>query len=483
MIQPWYMLVQTLLLAQGPLPMPRDVPAPYGPATPIVNYANESPKPYPIDLATAIRLADSNSPLNVIALAKLRAAVARQDLAELMFVPNFSIGPGYLRHDGVDQNRRGDVFQVSRSQMYTLGGPSLRVDTAEAIFEPLVRRQQTGAFRESARAVRNNTQLAAAVAYFDLLQVYGRLAVNAEVLQRVSQMLAKAQIADKTGLSKTKGDVNRALTELFLRKQERMDLEGQAGALAARLAKVLLLPPDTLLVPDELKFVPITVVPREKVLEDLVGLAISNRPELAASRFMAGSDREKLRLARNQPLIPKMQLDYLGGVFGGGKNSYIGDTALRQDVLLQANWDLRNFGFGNAAMIRERRAQLEGSLAEVVEIQSQVSAEVTAAARIAGSRFATLQSAQQAVREVEELYRKLLASSFGMFGPRETYDALEPLLAIQEISRARNLYINEVTEFNKSQFTLYMAIGQPPLEALEGAEYTELSVPPVPPTR
>jgi outer membrane protein TolC len=296
-------------------------------------------------------------------------------------------------------------------------------------------------------------------------------------------MLAKAQIADKTGLSKTKGDVNRALTELFLRKQERMDLEGQAGALAARLAKVLLLPPDTLLVPDELKFVPITVIPREKVLEDLVGLAVSNRPELAASRFMAGSDREKLRLARNQPLIPKMQLDYAGGVFGGGKNSYIGDTALRQDVLLQANWDLRNFGFGNAAMIRERRAQLEGSLAEVVEIQSQVSAEVTAAARIAGSRFATLQSAQQAVREVEELYRKLLATSFGMFGPRETYDALEPLLAIQEISRARNLYITEVTEFNKSQFTLYMAIGQPPLEALEGAEYTELSVPPVPPTR
>jgi hypothetical protein len=57
------------------------------------------------------------------------------------------------------------------------------------------------------------------------------------------------------------------------------------------------------------------------------------------------------------------------------------------------------------------------------------------------------------------------------------------LLAIQEISRVRNLYITEVTEFNKSQFTLYMAIGQPPLEALEGAEYTELSVPPVPPTR
>jgi outer membrane protein TolC len=468
-----------LAFAQEPLPAPRESAIPYGPATPVLNHANESAEPFPIDLGSAIRLADANSPLNTIALARLRAAVARQDLAELMFVPNFSIGPGYFRHDGVDQNRRGDVFQVTRSQMYTLGGPSLRVDTAEAIFEPLVRRQQTGAFRESARAVRNKVQLAAAAGYFDLLQVHGRLAVNGEILQRVNQMLEKAQIADKTGLSKTKGDVNRALTELFIRKQERIDLEGQAGAMAARLARVLLLAPDTLLVPDELRFLPITVVPRDRTMEDLVGLAVANRPELAASQFMAGSAREQLRYAKNQPLIPRMQLDYVGGVFGAGKNSFIGDTALREDILLQANWELRNFGLGNAAMIRERRAQLDGSLAEVVEVQAQVTAEVAEAARVAGARFATLESAQKAVREVEELYRKLLASSFGMVGPRETYDALEPLLAIQEINRVRNLYINEVTEFNKAQFTLYMAIGQPPLEGLDNAETTDLPVPPI----
>jgi outer membrane protein TolC len=479
MIAPWILL--SLTSVQEPLPRPRESAAPYAPATSVLNHANESAEPHPIDLATAIRLADSNSPLNLIALARLRAAVARQELADLMFVPNFSIGPGYFRHDGVDQNRRGDVFQVTRSQLYTLGGPSLRVDTAEAIFEPLVRRQQTGAFRETARAVRNKTQLAAAAGYFDLLQVHGRLAVNAEVIHRVNQMLEKAKIADKTGLSKTKGDVNRAMTELFVRKQERIDLEGLAGAMAARLAKVLLLPPDTLLVPDELRFIPLTVVPRERTMEDLLALAIGNRPELAASRFMAGSAREQLRFAKNQPLIPRMQLDYAGGVFGAGKNSFIGDTALREDILLQANWELKNFGFGNAAMIRERRAQLDGSLAEVTEMQAQITAEVTEAARIAGARFATLEAAQKAVGEVEELYRKLLASSFGMVGPRETYDALEPLLAIQEINRVRNLYITEVTEFNKAQFTLYMAIGQPPLEALDTAEFTELAVPPIQP--
>jgi len=444
---------------------------------PVYNHANETNKPYPIDLATAIKLADAQSPLNAIALARVRAAQARQDLANLMFVPSFSFGPGYFRHDGVDQNRRGDVFQVSRQNMYALGGPSLRVDTADAIFEPLIRKQQLLATNENARAIRNRTQLQAALNYLELLKIHGQIAINSEILDRVNQMLDRARVADRAGLSKTKGDVNRALTELYLRKQERVLLEGQAGAQAARLAKVLLLPPDTLLLPADMGIFPLVLIPKEKTLEELMEITVALRPELSASKFLAGASEEKWRMARNQPLIPRLQLDYLGGPFGGGKNQYIGNTALREDILLQATWELRNFGFGNAAQIRERRAELEASLSEVTEVQAIVTAEVAEAARLAGARFETLEAAQKAVVQVEELYRKLLATSFGMIGPREQYDALEPLLAIQEINRARNNYLGEVIGFNKAQFELYMAIGQPPMEALDLATKKDLETP------
>ncbi len=447
---------------------------------PVDNHATEEVNAYPIDLATAIQLADANSPLIRIAQARMGAAQARKDLAELLFVPTLKFGPGYFRHDGVDQNRRGDVFQVSRSNSFALGGPSLNIDTAEAIYLPLVRLQQLNASRENARAVRNRTQLSAADSYFDLLSIHGRLAINSEILDRVGQMLERAKVADKAGLSKTKGDVDRALTELYLRRQERIRLEGQAGAAAARLAQVLLLPPETFLVPSEMGIYPLVLIPSDRSIEDLIETAVANRPELASSRFMAGAANESLRLAQKEPLIPRLNLDYVGGVFGGGRNSFIGDTSSREDLLLQMNWELRNFGFGNAAQIRERRAQLDISLSEVVQTQAVVTAEVTEAARLAAALFDTLEAAQKAVIQVEELYRKLLASSFGMFGPRETYDALEPLLAIQEINRARNNYLNEVIEFNKSQFELYMAIGEPPLEALDGAQRVELGIPAVP---
>jgi outer membrane protein TolC len=477
----------TYLLAQVPiLPLPmlesKTGKKPYASSKerPVNNYANEQTKAYPIDLATSIRLADANSPLIAIAQARVKAAQARQDLANLLFVPSLYYGPGYFRHDGVDQNRRGDTFIISRSNAYGLGGPSLRVDTAEAVFEPLVRMQQLKATGETARAVRNKTQLYAANNYYELVRVHGKLAINNEILDRINQMIDRAQIADKAGLSKTKGDLNRAMTELFLRKQERIDLEGQAGAAAARLAKVLLLPPETLLVPSE-GIYPLVLISQDKTLENLMEMAVMNRPELNASRFVAGAANERLRMAKSQPLIPKLQLDYIGGVFGGGKNGYIGDTYGRQDILLQANWELRNFGFGNLAMIRERKAQLEESLSEVTEVQAVITAEVAESARIAAAKFETLESAQKAVTQVEELYRKLLATSFGLISPREEYDALEPLLAIQEINRARNLYLAEVIDFNRSQFELYMAIGEPPLAALDNAKKTNLQVPALPP--
>lgn len=470
------------VIAQESLPIPRKEGAQPRPAYAprenrgVENHATEEVKVYPIDLPNAIRLADVNSPLIRIAQARVGAAQARKDLADLLFVPTFNFGPGYFRHDGVDQNRRGDVFQVSRSNAWVLGGPSLRVDTAEAIFEPLVRMQQLNASKENARAVRNRTQLNAAEGYLELLRIHGRLAINSEILDRVGQMLERSKVADKAGLSKTKGDVNRAMTELYLRRQERIQLEGQAGAAAARLAQVLLLPPDTFLVPADLGIYPLVLIPRDRDLEDLIVTAVGNRPELSASRFMAGAANESLRLAKNEPLIPRLNLNYAGGVFGAGRNSFIGDTSSQEDILLNLNWELRNFGFGNAAQIRERRAQLDASLSEVAQTQAVITAQVTEAARLAAARFDTLDAAQKAVIQVEELYRKLLASSFGMLGPKETYDALEPLLAIQEISRSRNNYLNEVIEFNRAQFELYMAIGEPPLEALDGAEKIPLEI-------
>src|SRR4051794_11506049 len=111
-----------LLSLGGP---PSEVAAP-----PIVAYgmpAQVTAKPMPIDLATALRLADANNPAIAIAQARYREALALQDQADLLKIPTLSAGTTYLRHDGNTQNQRAEIFTISRSSLFAGGIASLRV--------------------------------------------------------------------------------------------------------------------------------------------------------------------------------------------------------------------------------------------------------------------------------------------------------------------------------------------------------------------
>jgi len=82
---PAYLLAQ-ITAPSLPMPDSKTTRKPYASSKerPVNNYANEQTKAYPIDLATSIRLADTNSPLISIAQARVKAAQARQDLANLL---------------------------------------------------------------------------------------------------------------------------------------------------------------------------------------------------------------------------------------------------------------------------------------------------------------------------------------------------------------------------------------------------------------
>jgi outer membrane protein TolC len=416
---------------------------------------------YPIDLATALQLVDRQSPTFGRAQAIAREAFARQEQAELLFIPTLSAGTTYLRHDGNTQDQRGNIFGVSRSNLFAGAGAQMRVDLADALFQPLIARQITRAETLRARAVGNNVQYEAGSAYLDLLQAHASLAINADTMARANQMLDRAKAAIEAGLSKTTGDANRAQAEVNLRQQEALDFRGRAGAASARLARVLNLDPVTELAPADPAVLPLTFVRPECSMEDLVLTAWASRPEMASQQAFVQAAREALRQSRLAPFIPKVQLDYSGGTFGGGVNQFVGNFDARGDLTASAYWELKNLGFGNRAITHQRQAVLDREHFREQEVRAQVASEVAEAARIAATRFGALAAAQEAVRQSLELYRKLLESSFGMVGPQPKYDALEPLLAIQSLNQARQLYLTQVIEFNRAQLRLFTALGQP----------------------
>jgi outer membrane protein TolC len=459
-------------------PQPRQV---QGPMTPSPAAEPDFPVSS-IDLATALRLVNTSNPTIALARERVREAEARLQQAEVLWLPTLQTGPAYYRHDGQTQSSHGDVFGVSKSNFFEGGGAVMRFDTADALFAPLVAQRLTSAAAAGARAVTNDVQLDVALTYLELMRVYGGLAVNANILGRAEEMLdfATKVAAGGVELSKSTANVPRAQTEVAMRRQERIDLEGQAAVVSARLAQLLLLSPAVDLRPVDATIVPITLVPPALSLDDLVATGYMNRPELAESRALVAASLERWRQSRLGPLFPKLELSYIAGDFGGGVNSTLSNFSGRGDGLAQAYWQLDNFGFGDLYRARERRAQYNQANFHVVEVQAQVAAEVVAAAKQARARSRTLGDAQRAVLQSTEAYRRLWGAAKALTTEKKLLDTLESLIAEQALAQARTLYLNEVIEYNKAQFRLYWAMGQPPECALPSAVSVPLAVPVAP---
>src|SRR5207244_2335112 len=130
-------------------------------------------------------------------------------------------------------------FSTSKSNLFAGGQAEARVDTAEALFLPLVARRLTDAQAAAAQATSQDIQLDAALAYLDLVRAYEALAINGEILSKSEYMLKAADVAVGAGQSSSAADANRVRTEVEQRRQERRDLEAQAAVASARLARLL----------------------------------------------------------------------------------------------------------------------------------------------------------------------------------------------------------------------------------------------------
>jgi outer membrane protein TolC len=439
-------------------------------------------KVLPIDLPSALRLANVSNPTIGVARERVREAYARLREAQVLWLPDLEAGPAYVRHDGLVQNAAGLVFPVSKWNFFIGGGPTLTIDTSDAIFAPLIQRRLVQAQEAAAQAVTDDIQLHVALTYLDLLRAYGALAINAETLAKAEEMLQVAQAAETAGFGKTPADAYRARAEVALRRQERTDLEGEAAVVSARLAQLLVLEPTLDLRPTDPAVLPIALVP-EAPLDELVAMGLLNRPELAESRSLVAAAVERWRQTRLGPFIPRLEVSYFAGEFGGGTHDEPQRFGGRGDGLAQAVWTLHNFGAGEIARNQVSRAQYNEAGLRSVEVQAQVAAEVTGAAKLVRSRQRTLGNAQEAVRQAEETWRRVMKWTREVgFRRIKQIEALELLIAEQALNEARLRYLNEVIEFNRAQFRLYWAMGQPPLCALSQAVAAPpVQVPVVPP--
>jgi outer membrane protein TolC len=425
-----------------------------------------------INLPTALQLAQAK-PIDIaLAQSRLTAAQAQQQRARALWLPTVYLGMDYFRQDGQIQDVVGNVFGTSKEALMFGAGPSAVFNISEAIHAPLAAKQVVRAREADVQASVNDTMQAVAEAYFNVQQARGDVAGALEALAHADTVATTAtELA--TGLAPPL-EASRAKAERARRRQALAAAYERWRVAAAELARLLRLPPASLLEPQEPASLDISLIDWKQSSDDLIAIALTNRPELASRQALVQAALQRARQERQRPLTPTLAVrgnatnpagTLMGGVFGGGTGGNLGNFSGRNSFDVQVTWEFRNLLFGDRAASRERRAENEQAMLELVRTQERIAAEVVTELARARSAAARIPEAAEAL----ELARDTLAKSLEGMKQTQLVGGVQTLIirpaevvaAVQALAQAESEFYAAVADHNRAQFRLYRALGQP----------------------
>ncbi|MCC6493570.1 MAG: TolC family protein [Pirellulales bacterium] len=438
---------------------------------PVDDSAPPAPRPanvQTIDFASALATAGGQNPQVAFARQRVSEALAELQAAEVLWVPSLRGGMNYNKHEGTIQDVAGRMIDTSRGSLYAgLGaqavgagspavpGMAMNFHLKDAIFAPRIAGQLSAASRQASQAAMNDVLLETALAYNDLLEALELEAVAAETRDHTRRLAEITGDYARTGQG-LPSDADRAHAEFSVRAMEVQRAAENVQVASVRLSRLLSQDPTVVLAPAESSIVPIDLAPAECSLQQLVATALSNRPELAESRFLVGAAVARLRREENAPLIPSVLLGLSYGGNGGGLGGNIDRFDDRLDFDGVAYWELRNFGLGEQAARDAARARLEQARWRQVQVMDKVAADVAEAHAQIASRRQQIEQGESAIAAARQSYRRnseRIQEALGL--------PIEALQAIEALDNAQRQYIRSVADYNRSQFLLQRALGWP----------------------
>jgi outer membrane protein TolC len=455
-------------------------------------------QPLPIDLPSALRLAHLQALDIAIASQQWRAAGAQLQGAWALWLPSVVAGSEYIYHTGPLQAADGTLSNSNRSSLYAGFAPLVTLTLTDAIFSPLAARQVARGQRANVQTVTNDTLRSVAVTYFDAQEARADLAAIQDVLAKAKLLVEK--------VDSLAPDLVPSVEKERVRAQY-ANIE-QVGAIARRrwrvasaeLIRVLRLEPTLVIEPVEPANLQITLVPPETPAAELIPIAVARRPEVTYSEAQAEAANERVRQEKWRPFLPIVFIRGGGtqtpdplmyGTYGGGPDGSLSQFGSRLDVDAQLIWEVRGLGFGNLALVREREANFEMSIRQNARFREFVAREVM-------QSHAEVAAAAERIPQAErELKQAVLSANDNLAGVGEikrvggninilVIRPQEAVSAIQALASAYFDYLGSIADYNRAQFGLYRAMGNPAdtvyRDGNAAANTTPVPVvPPVPP--
>lgn len=450
---------------------------------------------FPINLATALRLSDAR-PL-IVAAAQAGAWVAEAQLqkAKTLWIPMFMVNSAYVRHDGYGPDFNGGVNipqgqnslgqpspgsfgkPLNQNLNWFIAGISLyqAVALTDAIFQPLASRQDLNARRWDIQTAKNDVLLETARSYFNVHKQRGMYAGSIYCVELGRQLLAKINSLSSDLVPRV--EVDRARNLLAYLEEQAVFAREHWRVASADLTQVLRLDPRAVVEPLEHDHLQITLIDPSRSLDDLLPIALQNRPELSAQQSLIRAAEVRIRQEKLRPLLPAVLITgwqapggmvTQAGIFATGDGGKMNLWSFRDDISTQLVWQLDSLGFGNMALVKKRRGEQSAAIAALFQMQDSIASEITQSQANAQSAAARVVQAEQSVQTGLVTFRANLA---GLGQTRRFGNVLELIYKPQEAVYALKLlklafdeYFTTVAEYNTAQFELFHALGYPAQE-------------------
>ena len=430
----------------------------------------------PIDLATALKLANARNYQIALANERVKQAAAQLRQKQYLLIPTLTVGASWHHHEGPLQETGGSLQDVSRSSAYFGGGagavgagspmlPGLSVtaNLADIYFAPLAAWQNHAAMKAASEAVTDRVALQVAEAYFALVRARAAVAVAEETLKNTGE-LAKVTKEFATTGEGLQSDAQRVRVEQLFRQRGLEQAKEDFAVAASRLAQLLHLKAGVNLEPSDANVAPVKVVDADKPVTELVAAALANRPEVRQTEALVNRAEQDLKNARYSPFVPNISVGVSAGGYGGGVGGGIGRTDTRTDVNALVFWRWESFGLGDKAKVQAQRSVVKQAQHSRTGVMDAIVAQVRQSFAQVDSRKRQIAIAEEAVKSARQSYELNRARIFERQGL-----PIEVLQAIQSLAAARQLYVDTVTDYNQAQFRLLTALG--------GAESSKIQIP------
>jgi outer membrane protein TolC len=434
---------------------------------------------FPINLATALRLSDARPLIVAAAQAKVWVAEAELTQAKVLWLPNLNIGFDYVRHDGGGPDfNKGLMTAPSINFFYAgagLWGNDIGIiHTTDAIYQPLVARQTLNSRHWDIQTAKNDSLLQTAEAYFTVHQYRGMYAGALFTIERGHEVVRRIAALSR---DLAQGfEVDRARNMVADLQQQAVSAQQEWRVKSARLARVLRLDPRAVVEPLEKDHLQITLIDPAKPLDELMPIALANRPEVASRRALVQAAEMAIRREKARPLIPDVSITGFqtpfemlqAGIFGLGVNNKLNQWVGRDDISFQPLFQWKNLLLGNLAMIKAQRGNESLAIVDFFDAQDRVAEEVNQA-------LARVQSAAVRVVQADRALRTGIITFNGSLEGLEHTSRFgnelmlitrpqEVVFALQLLKTAFDEYFTTVADYNRAQFELFHALGYPASE-------------------